>query len=145
VGVDTSGEALGWAARNVAAHELDDRATLIETGWLEQASPGFDVVLCNPPYIASADIDALAPDVRLYEPHSALDGGPDGLDAYRALSPRIGGLLAPAGRAFVEVGAGQAGVVRQILEAGHLKVVSKVHDLAGIMRCIVLKRDNQDG
>ncbi len=145
VGVDASGAALAWAARNVAAHQLEDRATLIESGWLEEASPGFDVVLCNPPYIVSADIDGLPPDVRLFEPLSALDGGWDGLDVYRALAPRISRLLAPQGRAFLEIGAGQGGAVCDILEIEHLKVAAIAPDLAGIPRCIVLNRDNQDG
>jgi release factor glutamine methyltransferase len=145
VGIDSSAEALTWAKRNVAAHKLDDRASLIESGWLEEASPGFDVLLCNPPYIPSADIDTLEPEVRLYEPRPALDGGPDGLDAYRALAPRIGRLLAPAGLAFAEIGSGQGVAVRQILGAAQLKVVATIPDLSGIPRSLVLKRDNHGG
>jgi release factor glutamine methyltransferase len=145
VGVDASAEALAFAAQNINRHGLEIRATLIESGWLEEASPGFDVVLCNPPYIPAAEIDHLEPEVNLHEPRSALDGGPDGLDAYRALAPRISGLLGPRGRAFLEIGAGQSGAVHDILEASHLKVAAIIPDLAGIPRCVVLKRDNQGG
>jgi release factor glutamine methyltransferase len=145
VGVDASAEALAFAGQNIKRHGLEVRATLIESGWLEEASPGFDVLLCNPPYIPTAEIERLEPEVKRHEPRSALDGGPKGLDAYRALAPRISRLLAPRGRAFLEIGAGQSGAVHDILEANHLKVAAIIPDLAGIPRCVVLKRDNQDG
>ncbi|HJW41315.1 MAG TPA: peptide chain release factor N(5)-glutamine methyltransferase, partial [Rhizomicrobium sp.] len=83
VGVDRSPEALAWARHNLIALGVEDRATLIETDWPEEASPGFDVVLANPPYIPTAEIETLEPEVCRYEPRAALDGGPDGLDAYR--------------------------------------------------------------
>ena len=140
VGIDASAAALRWAAQNVASHKLEERAALIESGWLEEARPGFDVVLCNPPYIPTADIDSLAPDVRLYEPCSALDGGTDGLDAFRALAPQIGRVLTPQGRAFLEIGSGQASAVGSILEAQDLKIVAVIPDLAGIPRCVVTGR-----
>ncbi|HXC57487.1 MAG TPA: peptide chain release factor N(5)-glutamine methyltransferase [Rhizomicrobium sp.] len=140
VGIDLSPEALGWARRNVAAHRLEHRATLIESGWLEEASPGFDAVLCNPPYIATADIAGLEPEVARHEPLSALDGGPDGLAAYRALAPRIGRLLKPAGRAILELGAGQAEAVAALLGAEGLQIERIAADLAGIPRSIAVRR-----
>ena len=136
VGVDASQDALAWAERNVETHELRERAVLIHSSWLEEASPGFDVVLCNPPYIASSEIDDLAPEVRLFEPRRALDGGPDGLDAYRALAPRIGKLLKPGGRVFLEIGAGQAQRVSDIISGQQLTVLSIANDLAGVPRCV---------
>lgn len=136
VGVDSSREALTWAGRNIDAHKLHNRATLIHSGWLEEASPGFDVILCNPPYIASSEIEDLAPEVRLFEPRPALDGGPDGLDAYRALAPRIGKLLSPGGRALLEIGAGQGQAVADILRQPSLAVLSITNDLAGVPRCV---------
>lgn len=141
VGIDLSPDALAWARRNVAAHHLEDRATLIESGWLEEASPGFDILLSNPPYIRSADIAALQPEVARFEPAAALDGGPDGLDVYRALTPRIGHLLKPAGRAFLELGAGQGEAVAELLAAGGLGLDHFAADLAGIPRCLVAKRN----
>jgi release factor glutamine methyltransferase len=119
---------------------LEDRTVLIQSGWLEDASPGFDVIVCNPPYIPSGEIGALAPEVRQFEPRAALDGGPDGLDAYRILASRIATLLAPEGRAFVEIGAGQETGVRHIFECGSLFVANVHPDLAGIPRCIALMR-----
>ncbi|HEY0300919.1 MAG TPA: peptide chain release factor N(5)-glutamine methyltransferase [Rhizomicrobium sp.] len=142
VGIDSSPEALVWARRNVAAHKLEDRATLIETGWLEEASPGFDIVLANPPYIPSGDLAALQPEVARYEPRAALDGGPDGLDAYRALAPRIARLLSSAGHAFLEIGQGQGDAVATLLAAAGLQVPAVNPDLAGIPRMAVAKRDS---
>jgi len=118
------------------ANKLEARVQLIEANWLDARSSGFDVILCNPPYVATADIEKLAPDVRLFEPHAALDGGPDGLDAYRVLAPRIGKGLARGGRAYLEIGSGQEVAVRRILEANKLTVLSVSPDLAGIPRCV---------
>ncbi|MEJ1969814.1 MAG: peptide chain release factor N(5)-glutamine methyltransferase [Rhizomicrobium sp.] len=137
VGIDSSPDALAWAARNVAAHDVEDRASLIQTGWIEEASPGFDIVLSNPPYIPSADIAQLEPEVRNHEPLTALDGGPDGLDAYRAIASRISGLLRPSGRALLELGIGQAEAVRGILIGRNLQVMGITPDLAGISRVII--------
>ncbi|MEI9993581.1 MAG: peptide chain release factor N(5)-glutamine methyltransferase [Rhizomicrobium sp.] len=140
VGIDASPDALYWATRNLATHRLKERATLIETAWPEEASPGFDVILSNPPYIPSRDIAGLEPEVARYEPHQALDGGPDGLDAYRALAPRIARLLRPGGVAFVEIGQGQGDAVTGFLRAAELQVPVIEPDLAGIPRCIVVER-----
>jgi release factor glutamine methyltransferase len=138
VGIDTSETALAWARRNVANHHIEDRATLIETGWLDGAEPGFDIVFSNPPYIRSGEIDSLAPDVARYEPRGALDGGSDGLNAYRAITERLPSLLTPVGRAFLELGQGQAAAVEELAIANALKVLRTVPDLAGIPRCVVL-------
>ena len=140
VGIDSSPEALAWARRNVAAHHLEDRASLIETGWLEEASPGFDLILANPPYIPTADIAGLAPEVAGHEPRTALDGGSDGLSAYRELAPRIARLLAPSGRALLEIGQGQGDAVATLLAAAGLEVPGIYPDLAGIPRAVVAKR-----
>ena len=136
VGVDASKDALAWAGSNIDAHRLNDRAALLHSGWLEEATPGFDVILCNPPYIPSDAIDALAPEVRLFEPRQALDGGPDGLDAYRVLASRLSKLLKPEGRAFLEIGAGQAEEVQAILCGQGLAVLSIANDLADVPRCV---------
>jgi release factor glutamine methyltransferase len=136
-GIDSSPEALRWAAANLAAHDLESRATLIETEWPEEASPGFDVVLSNPPYIPTADIGALEPEVSRYEPRAALDGGSDGLDAYRVLAPRIARLLKPSGLAILELGAGQGPPVAALMTAAGLQVPEIVPDLAEIPRALV--------
>ena len=141
VGIDSSPDALAWARRNLAAHRLEDRASLIETGWLEEASPGFDLILANPPYILTADIAGLAPEVAAHEPRAALDGGPDGLAAYRDLAPRIARLLSPSGYALLEIGLGQGDAVATLLTGAGLKVPTINPDLAGISRVVVAKRD----
>jgi release factor glutamine methyltransferase len=140
VGVDQSDDALVWALRNISLHKLEARATLIQSGWLEEATPGFDAVLCNPPYIPTAEIASLSADVRLYEPHPALDGGIDGLAAYRALAPRIAHLLKLHGRAFLEIGVGQDTSVPAILAAAGVQVLGIAPDLGGIPRCVVAGR-----
>jgi release factor glutamine methyltransferase len=142
VGIDRSAEALAIAGRNIEAHRLRDRATLIETDWPEEAEPGFDAILANPPYIPTADIAGLAPEVSRYEPRAALDGGSDGLDAYRVLAPRIGRLLKPSGSAYIEFGRGQHDVVAAIFAASGLTIERIVPDLAGIPRAIAAKLRN---
>ncbi|HUO89601.1 MAG TPA: peptide chain release factor N(5)-glutamine methyltransferase [Rhizomicrobium sp.] len=140
IGIDASAEALAWAERNIAAHKLEGRASLIETAWIEEAAPGFDIVLCNPPYVPTADIRGLEPEVERYEPRAALDGGRDGLDAYRALAPRIARLVRPGGHAFLEIGLGQDAAVADLFRQARLEVAQIAPDLAGIPRCIVVRR-----
>lgn len=131
-GIDASEEALVWARRNVNAE--------LVLGDFAEVAGAYDVIFSNPPYISSSDIALLAPEVRLHEPARALDGGADGLDAYRALAPEIGRLLKPAGLAFLEIGAGQGADVSAVMAAKGLKVLRIVSDLAGIDRCVVVSR-----
>jgi release factor glutamine methyltransferase len=97
----------------------------------------FDVIFSNPPYIETAQIETLDPDVAQYEPRAALDGGRDGLDAYRALAPLIAARLAPSGRAFLEIGMGQELSVPAILAASGLETLRVQPDLSGIPRCVI--------
>lgn len=135
VGADSSSDALAWARRNVEAHRVDAELTKTDFAEIEGS---YDVILSNPPYIRATDIPGLAPDVRLFEPVQALDGGTDGLDAYRALARRIGALLKPGGRAFLEIGEGQAREVAALMTAQGLGIAKIQPDLAGIPRCIVV-------
>jgi release factor glutamine methyltransferase len=135
--VENSPEAMIWVRKNIEKHGLHDRCVVQGDDWLVLKHAQFDVIFSNPPYIPSADIGELDSDVRLFEPHAALDGGRDGLDAYRALAPIIARSLSPPGRAFLEIGQGQDGQVPAILEAAGLKVLRVVPDLAGIPRCVV--------
>jgi release factor glutamine methyltransferase len=134
-GIDSAPDALFWTMRNLARHGMDGRARAELMDWAD-LSGAWDVILCNPPYIPTADVAGLAPEVRLYEPLAALDGGVDGLEAYRALAPRIAKLLKPLGRGFLEIGAGQETEIAPILNAAGLKIVCEAKDLAGIVRCI---------
>jgi release factor glutamine methyltransferase len=139
LGLERSAEALAWARKNIAAHDLARRARLLLGDWENEPARLFDAILVNPPYIRHRDVMALTPEVARYEPSSALDGGADGLDAYRTLAPLLGRSLKSEGAAFLEIGAGRANETREILEAAGLKVDRIAPDLAGIARCIVAR------
>jgi release factor glutamine methyltransferase len=141
LGVDTSDTALSWARRNIDRLGLSDRCGLELADWRRILSVQVDVIVSNPPYVQSRDISLLAPDVRFFEPVSALDGGEDGLEAYRALAPVIGRLLKPGGLLFWEIGAGQEKAVSAILAGQRIGIVAIATDLAGIGRCIVAGPD----
>jgi release factor glutamine methyltransferase len=136
-GVEQSQDAMIWARRNIARHHLESRVQLQGDDWLMLGEGQFDVIFSNPPYIESEVIPTLDPDVRNYEPLAALDGGRDGLDAYRALAPVIARRLAAGGRAFLEIGQGQEPKVPKILRASGLETVRIAPDLAGIPRCVI--------
>ena len=120
LGTDVSPEALAVARENAASLDLNSRAAFLHTSWADGlADDGFDLVVSNPPYVATEVIGTLDPEVRDHEPRLALDGGPDGLDAYRALAPEVLRVLKPGGMFAVEIGHDQAGSVsRLFLEAG---------------------------
>jgi release factor glutamine methyltransferase len=139
VGVDIDGRALEVARANARALGFADRTHFVCADWGDGLAGSFDVVLCNPPYVREADIDGLMPEVALFEPRRALSGGADGLDAYRALGPRLGRLIAPGGAAFLEIGSGQAAGVSAILRKGRLTVVDVAGDLAGEPCCVTLR------
>jgi release factor glutamine methyltransferase len=138
VGVDRSAEALAHAARNARRHGLDGRALLVGGDWGRALAGPFALIVANPPYVASGELTELAPEVALHEPRAALDGGADGLDAYRAILPDLPRLLAPAGVACLEIGAGQATALAALAEVGGFRVAVRP-DLAGIPRCLVLR------
>lgn len=138
VGVDSSPEALAVAQENLTQHDVVKRATLVLGGW-DAAQGGFDLVAANPPYVRSSDLEGLPPDIGQYEPKEALDGGPDGLDAYRSLAPILPGYLCAGGIALLEVGAGQHQIVGEIMEASGLELAGIVRDLGGIPRCLTIR------
>jgi release factor glutamine methyltransferase len=100
----------------------------------------FDVVVSNPPYVPSAEIDMLAPEVRDHEPRIALDGGTDGLDCYRRLAVTVPEVMAGRGTLLVEIGAGKCGAVSSIFAAAGFAVTSISRDLAGIERVLRVGR-----
>jgi release factor glutamine methyltransferase len=137
LGVDVSDEALAVARDNAAQLGLEKRVALLRSDWttgLGDAS--FDLVVCNPPYIPTADIAALEPEVRDFEPRLALDGGADGLDAYRLLAPEILRVLRPGGRFAVEIGAGQRADVEALFAAAGAVTLTAHPDLAGRDRVV---------
>ena len=136
VGIDRSVAALTIARENAAALGMADRAEIIAGGW-SGTGEAFDLILCNPPYIAADE--RLPRDVADHEPHSALFAGVDGLDDYRALAPLLPAQLAPGGVACLEIGSTQGLAVSALLQAQAM-VVQIRHDLAGHQRCIAARR-----
>lgn len=140
VGVDRSAAAVATARQNAQALGLSSRAQLLAGDWGAALGGAWDVILANPPYIPSGGIGSLMPEVARHEPRPALDGGPDGLDAYRALAPEISRLLAPAGLAFLELGLGQKAAVMALLAGVGLAMRATRPDLSGVDRCLVAGR-----
>ncbi len=137
---DLSAPALAVARSNAERHGVQDRIRFLCGDLLAPlgVEARFAAIVSNPPYIASADIAALQPQVRDHEPHLALDGGVDGLDVIRRLVPLAAAHLLAAGRVFIEVGAGQSAAVEVLLrDAGFdSSTVSTREDLAGILRIV---------
>ena len=119
LGIDLSEEALAVARDNAAHLGLGGRLALLRGDWTAGLADGeFDLVVSNPPYIASHVIETLEPEVAVHEPRLALDGGPDGLDAYRVLAPEILRVLKPSGVFAVEIGHDQKDAVEALFKAG---------------------------
>ena len=137
---DISRAALAAARGNIARHRLTDRAALVAGAGLDMfvhARPLFDLIVSNPPYIPSADIAALPPEVRDYEPRGALDGGVDGLDAYRRIIPAAAGRLRPGGALILEIGWDQRQAVSLLVEqSGGYQSCECTTDYAGHDRVI---------
>lgn len=138
LGLDRVPEAAALARGNAARLGLAGRADFAVGDWAASLNGRFDLVLGNPPYIESGSIPALMPAVARHEPASALDGGPDGLTAYRAIAAALPGLLAPGGRAVLELGQGQQAAVAAIAVGRGLRVLTCRADLGGIPRALVL-------
>ncbi len=137
VGVDRSEGALEIAQRNANQLGLGSRARFHAGNWMHALDERFDIVVSNPPYIARAEIGALQPEVARYEPTLALDGGPDGLDAFRAIFSGLGRVLAPGGSFAFEVGRGQAEAVQTLAAQHGFKTQAPLLDIAGVPRVIV--------
>jgi release factor glutamine methyltransferase len=137
IGTDVSPDAIATAEANAAQLGLANRASFIRCDYAAGLSGTFDLIVSNPPYIRSADIAGLATEVREHDPILALDGGADGLSAYRALIPQSAALLAPGGALVVEAGQGQSEAIETLMRGAALTVDgSPKSDLAGIFRAI---------
>jgi release factor glutamine methyltransferase len=131
LGVDVSEEALAVARDNAASLGLASRTALLRGDWtVGLADASFDLVVSNPPYIRTAEIETLEPEVRDHEPRLALDGGADGLDAYRLLAPEILRVLKPGARFAVEIGHDQAEAVQALFGAAGAVDIALEKDLA---------------
>lgn len=138
VGIDLSAEATRLAQENARALGLAARSAFLCGDWAEAVEARFDLVLSNPPYIATPALASLMPDVAAYEPRTALDGGACGLTAYRAIIAALPRLLAPAGHAVLELGLGQYDAVAALAEAAGFVSEARA-DLAGIARAAILQ------
>jgi release factor glutamine methyltransferase len=139
VGIDLKPEAAALAARNAARLGLAGRACFLAGDWAAALTGRFDLVLCNPPYIESAAIPGLMPEVGRHEPASALDGGADGLAAHRPIIADLPRLLAPCGVAVLELGTGQQAAVEALARAAGLTPEACRADLGGVPRALVLR------
>lgn len=138
LGIDRNPDAAALARRNAGRNGLAARAAFLAGDWDHAIAGQFDLVLCNPPYIATADIPGLMPEVAAHEPALALDGGEDGLACYRHLLPRLRDRLSPHGVAVFELGAGQAAQAMALAGAAGLSARLRA-DLAGIGRALILR------
>ncbi|HEV7464081.1 MAG TPA: peptide chain release factor N(5)-glutamine methyltransferase [Methyloceanibacter sp.] len=140
LGTDIGRGALALAVANARRLGVATRASFIAGDWLDAIAGEFDLILANPPYLAASEIALLSPEVADFDPRLALDGGRDGLEAYRRIAARAGQLFAPAGRILVEIGATQAEAVAGILRGAGLRLDEAQGirpDLAGRPRSVM--------
>ncbi len=134
-GVDRSIAALRVAGRNAERHGVSARARFLAGSWGQALLPPFDIIVANPPYVADGARASMMPEVSKFEPAEALFAGAEGEDAYRAMAPELARLIAPNGRIFLELGAGQGARAAGILCGAGLLECERRKDLAGIERC----------
>ena len=142
LGIDVSQAAIDIAITNASQMGLANRAEFKCTSWVRGIATKFDLILCNPPYIASSEIELLETEVRKYEPRLALDGGWDGLAAYRKIIPQLCRILNRTGLAIFELGLGQAVDVISLAEECGLTTLAQPTDLSGHTRCLVVGLQN---
>jgi release factor glutamine methyltransferase len=143
LGVDISEIAAATARRNANSLGLADRAKFIRGDWANAIRGVFDTIFINPPYIETDELARLQPEVARYEPRTALDGGKDGLLAYRCIAAFLGAYLAPDGMAFLEAGQGQGKPIEKLIGEAKLSMDGTVCDLAGIPRCMIVRAGRQ--
>ena len=143
LGSDISEDALSTARLNARRLGLDDRFQAVCSRWFEKISGGFDIIVSNPPYIRADVIPALEPEVRDFDPMAALDGGPDGLDAYRAIAKEAGHFLDSNGIIGVEIGFDQRESVEAIFVRAGWMLLQAAHDYGGNDRVLVFTRATQ--
>lgn len=140
IGLDVADGALTIARINAAANGVSQRFAALKSDWFSNVSGRFHLIVSNPPYIPSRDIDALSREVREHDPMAALDGGDDGLDFYRSLANEARKYLYEGGVVAVEIGAGQFNDVGAIFESADFRLTNTASDLGGHRRAIVFKQ-----
>ena len=139
IGIDIAEDAIRTAACNAVALGFADRALFLVGDWGAAVSAKFDAVVANPPYIASGDLRLVPREVACYDPWRALDGGEDGLRAYRAIATHLPTLLASDGIFVTEVGVDQADAVGAVMRTNGLALDGVEKDLAGVSRCVIVR------
>jgi release factor glutamine methyltransferase len=140
IGADRDARALGIARENLAACDFASRSALLCGDWGDALGSAFDLIVSNPPYVRSADIATLAPEVRDYDPRAALDGGPDGLLAYRAIAADLRRLAAPDGIAILEIGFDQAESAADCFRQAGWASIAVRRDLENQPRALLVRR-----
>lgn len=140
LGIDLSEGALRTARANAWSNGVGQRSRFAVSHWADALSGAFDVIVSNPPYIASSVIPTLDQEVREHDPLLALDGGGDGLEPYRILLGEAGRLLASGGLLAVEIGYDQEGALRSLAAEKGLEILRVAHDLSGHPRCVAMRR-----
>ena len=134
---DISADALATAGRNADINGVSERFAARRSRWFEAVDERFHLVVSNPPYIPGKDIASLEREVRDYDPIAALDGGPDGLDAYREIAAGVSAHLEAGGHVAVEIGYDQAKDVTALFEAQGFRLADHANDLGGILRALI--------
>ena len=139
IATDIAPDAVAVALKNAETHDVAKRIAVLEGSWFEplQRNLKFDLIVANPPYIAHDVIETLAPEVREHDPRRALDGGPDGLDAYRQILPASRKWLKSGGALIVEIGFDQMAAVKGLFREAGFRDVLHEKDLAGLDRVVV--------
>ena len=137
---DIDAEALNVAQRNAEANGLSGRLETAQGNWFDALVEPFDFIVSNPPYVSSATIETLHPDVRDHDPRKALDGGADGLDAYRTIIAGAALFLEPSGFLALEIGSDQAGAVSALALTESFTTTTVQRDLAGNNRALLISR-----
>ncbi len=136
LGVDISEHAIDTAKLNADRLGLGNRSAFLVDNWAASLAGQFDVIVCNPPYLETGELTGLQPEVRLFDPVRALNGGPDGLDSYRCVIPDAKRLLGGSGILVMEIGYDQKEAITSLLETAGLVGIQGHTDLAGITRCL---------
>ncbi|WP_425043919.1 peptide chain release factor N(5)-glutamine methyltransferase [Primorskyibacter sp. S87] len=136
MGIDISEAACLQASANAVLHRVADRAEIRQSDWFSGVEGVFDLIVCNPPYIAREEMDGLAEEVRNHEPVLALTDGADGLECYRSIAPRAPEFLAAGGRILVEIGPTQGQAVSDLFAESGLSNVRVIRDLDGRDRVV---------
>ena len=146
LGVDVSEEAVETARVNAARLDLTERAAFIVSDWFDKVAGRYDLIVSNPPYIPSAEIDGLSREVAVYEPRRALDGGVSGVEPYHVIFQQAAGFLKPGWAMVIEFGAGQHNLVQEAITAaplyGEVSRLDFHKDLGGIIRAISIESDS---